>query len=1071
MFETIPQFLNHWATQRGQQAALHVLDNDSKWRKLSWAELRRLALHLAWNFSQQGIRAKQRVLLLDLKPHLNIPALFGLWVLGATPLQIAMSQSFLIEDLHTTLERWNCSWALSSTPEFFAHDKVLPLEDWSLADCKASEINKERLVADSEMLAFLQLTSGSTASPKAVAIGEQRLCKHLAAMSIALPPGPNPLTVSWLPLYHDMGLVGGLLYTLFNGSTLVATSPKAFQRWPFMWPQLLSDHKASITVAPPSAYSLLARLGRRIRRKGLDLSSIHQFVMGASPIPASVVRDLKKSLAPCGLKETVMVPAYGMAEATLAISFPEPHSLPKIDSIKKAPFETKRQAVKGQGLELVSVGQAINGTKLRIIDDHGVEQEDRLVGEIQIRSDSLMLGYTTGNRIQSIDQDQWFSTGDLGYLAEGHLFVSGRSKELIICNGRNFFPDNIELTASKHPQIKTGTVAAIGLDSKDKSDQLIVLVLESRFDREDQQALAKDLQQFMKAQLIPISRIAFTNPGTLPRTTSGKLKRALILKNHEELNFADLTPLKKPSFLDSLVKRNIGGKNPKTESQIAQFILKSLHSALPIPANQLSSQASLLELGADSLTRSDLQFQIESRFNIDLPIGLFDSDKSVEEIAALCSELKQQSQASNHKVTESTSQSIPFSPLQWRFLVSPPKPERRAEIILHLRCPNDLSVDALSQSLNWLVARHQALRLRLRKEYGAWVQYDEGQSSSVSLGLKSIPSGTSIADFGLNTVLELRSKLNIEEGPNLCAALISRDEKQSVLILMVNHFVCDGWSIAILLSDFERAYRAFSMGQSPRIRKVPKEASFSDWTLALKELAERSDRSLLAQEFSEYAPGADKWVFEDEVPFTGPQRQTLAKSFLNDRDRHDFLLTIFIRAWREATGRDKGVVQLENHGRGQLGSLDSRRTVGWLALRYPFSFKVRRELSVTEQARDWRREMDSRPYYGLATCALETYSQTPEERSIPDIQFDLRGQSFENPNKLGLFPAIRSSATDNFRRLGESPMGLTVKYKDSDQGYLFYYDPTLVNGDSMKSLAQHFTTMLQSNLMNNSQLP
>ncbi|MDF1665566.1 MAG: AMP-binding protein [Planctomycetota bacterium] len=1027
-------------------------------------------MYQASQLSKQGIKAKDRVLLLDLDPHLNIPTLFGLWIIGATPLQMALPPKFQSKDLTVILERWHCHWALTSWLKPLHHEQLTELEDWSLPTDSQGEIAPERLKANPESLAFLQLTSGSTGSPRAVAIGEQRLCKHLAAMSISLPPGPNPLTVSWLPLYHDMGLVGGLLYTLFNGSTLVAASPKAFQRWPFMWPQLLSDHKASITVAPPSAYALLARLGPRIRRKGLDLSNIHQFVMGASPIPASVVRDLKKSLAPSGLKETVMVPAYGMAEATLAISFPKPHSLPKIDSIKKAPFETKGQAVKGQGLEFVSVGRAINGTKLRIVDDDGVEQQERRVGEIQIRSDSLMLGYTTGESIQSMDQNKWFSTGDLGYLAEGHLFVSGRSKELIICNGRNFFPDNIELTASEHPKIKSGTVAAIGLDSKDKSDQLIVLVLESRLDNGEKQELAKDLQQFMKIQLVPVSRIAFTNPGTLPRTTSGKLKRAQILKNQEKLNFLDITPLKKPSFLDSLVKRQIRGKDPKTESQIAQFILKSLNSALPIPAKQLSSQASLLEMGADSLTRSDLQFQIESRFNIDLPIGLFDSDKSVEEIAALCSELREQSQAANQKVMEPASQSIPWSPLQWRFLFSPSKPERRSEIILHLRCPNDLSVEALSQSLNWLTARHQALRLRLRKRNEGWDQYDGGASSSVSLELKSIPPGTSIAEFGLNTVLELRSKLNIEEGRNLCAALISKDEKQSVLILVVNHFVCDGWSMAILLSDLEKAYRAFSLEQSPRTQALPNEASVSEWTLALKELAERSDRSLLTLNCSRYSPGADTWFFEDEVPFTGPQSHALAKSFLTDRDRHDFLLTIFIRAWAEATGRNEGVVQLENHGRGQLGNLDSRRTVGWLAMRYPFSFKVRRELSVTEQTRDWRREMDSRPYFGLATCALEAYSQAPEDRAMPDIQFDLRGQSFENPNKLGLFPAIRSSATDNFRRLGETPMGLTVKYKSREQSYRFYYDPTLIKSDIMKSLIQHFSTMLQANLMKNSQL-
>lgn len=1064
MFETIPQFLNHWAKEQGERKALHVQDHNSEWRILTWSELLHLSLLYANVFCEQGVKAKDRVLLLDLDPHLNIPTLFGLWILGAIPLQMARSATMSFEEIKEIADRWACSWVFTNPSDAFEDQSFVAIADWSFPINEQGEISEERLKGNAENIAFLQLTSGSTGSPRAIAIGELRLCHHLASMTLSLPPAPQCLMVSWLPLYHDMGLIGGLLLTYINGSTLVTTSPKAFQRWPFIWPQLISDHKATITVAPPSAYALLARLGPRIRRKKLDFSTLKQCVIGASPIPATVLCDLQRVLGPCGLKDNVMVPAYGMAEATLSVSFPEPLSKFRIDSIEAEPFETSGQAIQGSGLEFVSVGQAIEGSELRVVGKDGVELAERRVGEIQIRSKTMMLGYVIGEDIDHLKESDWFATGDLGYIADNDLFVSGRSKELIICHGRNYFPDILEMLAGEYPGVRAGNVAAVGVDSDDKSHQYIVFVIESRLSRSEQNKLASDLREFLEGRLIPVSRIAFTGPGTLPRTTSGKLKRSTLLDKLVDLNVIDFDkPSSKRSFLDSLDKQNeIQIEDVDSVERLAKFLLQRLEKALPFTIKNISLNKSFSELGADSLTRSDLQFQVESAFDIEVPLGLFDSDKSLNEIAGLCAELRGKSVPVESARDYEKPTNIPFSPLQWRLLHTPSRDgDPHAEIVLHLRCPSNLSINSLKQALNWLAVKHQALRLRLRRERKEWVQYEGEAESSVHFERIPVEGGLSLAELGKNMVIALCDKLDMKVGPTLSAGLISKNETQSLLILCINHFVCDGWSVTVLLSDLERAYRAYSMGLVPKITSHGG-LLFSEWTQHLKTLALQSSLSLLRRENCEIDETLDPFIVGEKQSITAAQLQGL-KSFTNDKTRHDFFLATFLRAWADVTGLCSGLVQLESHGRGEVKGLDSRRTVGWLALHYTFPFTVDSALSAEEQREQWSKELRAMPYGGMEYCAKETYCQTPEEWMIPELHFDFRGQSFKNPNKLGLFPGIRSSST-GIPRMIQAKLVFYVNYKIADYHYSFARDPAYREENFIKSLEYRFAECLNEAL-------
>lgn len=384
--------------------------------------------------------------------------------------------------------------------------------------------------------ALLQLTSGSTAVPKAVRITHRNLWANMGAMMTSAEIDPDTdVMVSWLPLFHDMGMVGFIALPMAQGVELVKVTPADFLGSPLLWLQLINDHGGTVTAAPNFAYALAARV--LPRAEGLDLSSLRYALNGAEPIDVAAVEAFLAAGAPFGLRPTAVVPAYGMAEATLGVSF-HPWGTPLVvDTIDAQALETDQRAVPvtdagadGPGVRRFPLlGPPLPGMEVTIRDRTGRERGPRQVGVIHLRGESVTSSYLTADGpVDTRDADGWFDTGDLGYLVDGNVVVCGRVKDVIIMGGRNIYPTDIERAAQTVPGVRAGNAAAVRLDAGQRREGFGVVV-ESR--AADDEAEADRIADQVRAAVTTMigarpQRVRVVPAGTLPKTPSGKIRRA-----------------------------------------------------------------------------------------------------------------------------------------------------------------------------------------------------------------------------------------------------------------------------------------------------------------------------------------------------------------------------------------------------------------------------------------------------------------------------------------------------------------------------------------------------------------
>jgi fatty-acyl-CoA synthase len=384
-----------------------------------------------------------------------------------------------------------------------------------------------------EDVALLQLSSGSTGEPKAIAITHANLAAHTDALAYRVLPDPSrDVVASWLPLHHDMGMVGCLVIPMALDLDVVHVAPYEFLRNPLIWPELLSVHGATMTAAPNFAYALISRRLARAPDGAYDLSHLRVALNGAEPVDPEAVQAFTEAGARFGLDPSCIVAAYGMAEATLAVSFAQPGTGCGVDWVDPRALEEERRAVPSTASErrpLARLGTPLAHVELKVVDDAGRRLGPREVGEIAVRGEAVTREIRTGaGREAPQDAEGWLLTGDLGYLTElGEVVVCGRSKELIIIGGRNIFPCDVERAAARAEGVRPGGVAAFGL-VRGKLPEAVAVVAESRsFEEADAvEGLRRRIVETLQASIgIVPAEVEVVAPGTLPKTSSGKLRR------------------------------------------------------------------------------------------------------------------------------------------------------------------------------------------------------------------------------------------------------------------------------------------------------------------------------------------------------------------------------------------------------------------------------------------------------------------------------------------------------------------------------------------------------------------
>jgi fatty-acyl-CoA synthase len=507
----------------------------------TWHEVHERARRVAGGLARSGVAHGDAVAVLAGTPIDIAPTAQGIWMRGASLTMLHQPTP------RTDLQRW--AEETTAVIKMIEADAVVISDPFMAAAPLLSEQGTQVLTiedlldnrpidpidTDDDDLALLQLTSGSTGSPKAVRITHRNFVSNAEAMFLGAQVDiDTDVIVCWLPLFHDMGMTGFLTVPMYFGTELVKVTPMDFLRDTLLWAKLIDKYKGTMTAAPNFAYNLFAKRLRRQATPGqFDLSTLRWALSGAEQVEPVDVEDLIEAGQPFGLRPEAIVPAYGMAETTVAVSFTECGAGMVVDEVDADLLTVLHRAVpatRGKTRRLATLGRPLNGTEARIVDEDGHVLPARGVGVIHVRGESVTQGYTTvGGFVSAQDEHGWYDTGDLGYLTEtGNVVVCGRVKDVIIMAGRKIYPTDIERAAARVSGVRPGCAVAVRLDAGHKRETFAVAVESAAWqDPADVRRIERQVAHEVVAEAdVRPRNVVVLPPGLIPKTPSGKLRRA-----------------------------------------------------------------------------------------------------------------------------------------------------------------------------------------------------------------------------------------------------------------------------------------------------------------------------------------------------------------------------------------------------------------------------------------------------------------------------------------------------------------------------------------------------------------
>ena len=527
---------------------LHVTvleDETTVLGKLSYGELAKASRAIAAGLIARDVMPGDRVALMLPTGTDFFVAFFGILYAGAIPVPIyPPMQRSQIEDFarrQAGILRNAGALMLVTVPEGLRLGSLLQglvptlasIESTETLSNSSNEITLPVLQQDSAT-ALIQYTSGSTGDPKGVILSHANLLANIRAIGAAIEAHSSDVMVSWLPLYHDMGLIGAWLGCLYYGAPLYAMSPLAFLARPQTWLWAIHHVRGTISAAPNFAFELCLNKIDDSDLKGLDLNSLRVVANGAEPVSVATLRRFIDRFAAYGFRPGAMAPVYGLAENAVAVTLPPPGRLPIIDRIDRLALSahgTAEPAHPGdtRAIELVACGRPVPDHEVRIVDDMGREVGERVEGRVEFRGPSATSGYFQNPvKTRELFHDGWLDTGDRGYMASGDLFITGRIKDIIIRAGQHIAPHEIEEAVGDVPGLRKTGVAAFGVPDPIAGTERIVILAETDAREDTLQAALKLRAQEAATHIVggPPDEVVLVQPGTVPKTASGKIRRA-----------------------------------------------------------------------------------------------------------------------------------------------------------------------------------------------------------------------------------------------------------------------------------------------------------------------------------------------------------------------------------------------------------------------------------------------------------------------------------------------------------------------------------------------------------------
>lgn len=703
---------------------------------------------------------------------------------------------------------------------------------------------------ETQDLAYLQYTSGSTGNPRGAQISHRHMMAHCSAiLKVANFDDALVRTLTWLPWFHDYGLVLGLLQPAVSGSTSFLMSTQQFLIRPLRWLEAIELHDITNSGAPDFAYEACVNALARYPDANFALHNWKLATCGAEPIRPNTLRRFAQAFAGFGFRPEVFSPSYGLAEAVLAVSLGDARELPKILSVDRVAMEEAHRVLElpagaPGARELVGSGHVLPGLEVRIVDPQTCSPcAPDVVGEIWVRGPSIGGGYWNqpeasrarfgGHIAGEADGNGFLRTGDLGFFKDGEIFVTGRHSDLIIVNGRNIHPQDLEetaLAASAWVRPK----GAIACPIEHGGHERVVLLVECRnqLPSGDVVPLQADLRRdIAEAHEVELLDVMLLRGGVLPRTSSGKLQR----REARRMYLAgELAP---NQIKAAAVERDTSASAERLMVELAPLWADVLN--LP----RVAPDAHFLQLGGDSLTGTQLLSRVRAQWGVEMPISTLFADPTLRGMARALDALQQ---GMTDPAVDASARPIPaFDPLQantsaqlsysqermW-FMQALAPSSSAYNVPLAVRLDGDIDATALEAAFKSVIEHHEILRTRfITTDHGieaslvdTWdfrlqrLDGPDAGEADTEAALQQLLSDLSEPPFELDTWPLLRATL-IREGPN-----------RHVLVLVLHHIVADQWSFAVLFKELSSAYRQALSGLKPALLgPLPRYAGYSEW--------------------------------------------------------------------------------------------------------------------------------------------------------------------------------------------------------------------------------------------------
>lgn len=794
---------------------------------------------------------------------------------------------------------------------------------------------------------FIQFTSGSTGTPRGVLVSHRNLLSNVGAITDRFGLGPSSTGALWLPPYHDMGLVGGVLTPLVTGFPIHLLSPLSFVSDPMSWLRLVSETGATHTGAPNFGYALATRRARDEDVASLDLSALRVAFSGAEPVDAATLRAFAERFAPAGLSPDVFLPCYGLAEATLIVSGGRPGAglrTHRLDAEALALGRVEPARDGATATELVSSGPAVTGTEIRIVDPAtGTPVGPGRIGEVLVASDGVAEGYfedpaetarVFGTSLPGSPHD-WMRTGDLGFLTDdGELVPVARIKDVIVVRGRNLHPQDIERTVQEtDPGIRKGCVAAAGVPGPDGGEEILI-VAELRPEAADDAGRARRIAEDVRAAVTrahsaSVRAVHLIRPSTLPKTSSGKVQRSAARAAHLDGSLATI-------LCDTA---DTADASPGTEAPATGFATGSGDLITDLAATLIAHFGGQngTTHALDSLRAAQLAGEATQVFKVSVPVTDILAGVDAEALAALIRSAAPLSAPTDANESAAAAESPASARQEALCLLQELDPAAPGLVLgIAFALPGSAAPRDVAHGLSALVARHPALRTRLVRRGEHWTRVVDPADTPAPA---AEPWGryctlTRLGAIGVSELAETLSERcrrvpDLAEGPLFQAEVVLADDRPAHLVITVHHAIADLWSIGVLAAEL--AHLLGSDDPAAAVRSLPPapqvfqegpderrlERAWTFWQGLLEDGV--APLQLPPSEGPAQTVPAGRARLADHAPLTLDTRRTAALTALAKEcgvTLYAVLLAVQSLTLSRITGADRVPVAVPLHGRG-----------------------------------------------------------------------------------------------------------------------------------------------------------